>query len=93
MAPICLPSVFSSANGTDRLPNERWLVIDALKIVLGAVFTPRLRLRGFFLRALMSCLAVPPIAFAVCGSILPSFTYCAAEFEMAACNSSATPSW
>ena len=91
--PICLPSVLSSATGTERLPNERWLVTDALKIVFGAVFTPRLRLRGVFLRVRMNCSAVPPIALAACGTIFPSFRYCATELEMAACSSSATPSW
>ena len=89
--PARLPSAFISFSPRDIVAYERWLVIEALKIVLGAWPAPTLR-PPWVPGRLASIRATVPTALAPCGSILPSLVYCALAFDTAARSSSTTPS-
>ena len=89
--PTRVPSALRSASDTDSVLNERWLVMESLKIVFGA--RPRFRLRSpapVRWRARTS--AAAPSERAAVGSSVAIFRYWRAALPAAACSSSATPS-
>ncbi|MDT4824674.1 hypothetical protein FQZ97_579310 [compost metagenome] len=83
-----------SASEMVRPAKVRWLVIDTLSEVRGA---KRLNFFGAAAAALSAAFssgwARPPMARAMAGAILKSFTYCCAVLRSAAVASSAMPSW
>ena len=90
--PLRLPNALMSASGTESVLYERWLVIEALKMDFGA--SARFKGRALLaVRWLAKTPAAVLTAFAAAGNSSASLRYCCAEFSIAACSSSVTPSW